>query len=188
MTWCLKPCTCANIFLSLWQRNGAAYHGDSRLDSRDLVPLKRGSGIKKDACFLPHPRHSLSSSEFQALSLFFPIKQLRDEKFRKNAVTETGGKEGDGGVFNCNTLLFWGWIHSHFWCSQPKTNAFRLELRKYRKRAKVPAWEKKKVGGLLKLRPSGSKRVKSKHEPLDTKFSCDLWWNRTNVCVRKDSH
>lgn len=110
MTWCLKPCTCANIFLSLWQRNGAAYHGDSRLDSRDLVPLKTGSRIKKDACFLPHPRHSLSSSEFQALSLFSPIKQLREEKFRKNAVTETGGKEGGGVggvVFNCNTLLFW---------------------------------------------------------------------------------
>lgn len=164
MTWCLKPWTCANIFLSLWQRNGTAYHGDSRLDSRDLVPLKRGSGIKKDACFLPHPRHSLSSSEFQALSVFFsPIKQLREE----NAVTETGGKEGGGGgltVTHCSSEDGCKAISA---AVNPRQ---MLSARSTANTEREPKFlpGKKKVGGLLKLRPSGSKRVKYKHEPLDT--------------------
>lgn len=179
MTWCLKPWTCANIFLSLWQRNGAAYHGDSRLDSRDLVPLKRGSGIKKDACFLPHPRHSLSSSEFQALTLsffFFSIKQLREEKSRKNAVTETGGKKEGWGWW----WWWWGWCLTVTHCSSedgckaisaavnPRQMLSARSTANTEREPKFLPGKKKKVSGLLKLRPSGSKRVKCKHEPLDS--------------------
>lgn len=177
MTWCLKPWTCANIFLSLWQRNGAAYHGDSRLDSRDLVPLKRGSGIKKDACFLPHPRHSLSSSEFQALTLSFFFFQLNSLGRRnpermpwlRPGERKRGGVGGGGGW--CLTVTH---CSSEDGCKaisaavNPRQMLSARSTANTEREPKFLPGKKKKVSGLLKLRPSGSKRVKCKHEPLDS--------------------
>lgn len=97
-------------------KNGIAYRGDGRLDSRDLAPLNVGSGIKKDACFLPPflpACHSVSSSKCQAISLF-SIKELRDEKFRERELRQRAAG------FNCNTLLLWEWIQSHLCCCQDK--------------------------------------------------------------------
>lgn len=51
----------ANIFLSHFQRPGTAYHGDCRLDSRDLVSFERWLGDKV-GCLFPAafpPRLSL---------------------------------------------------------------------------------------------------------------------------------
>lgn len=104
--------TCANIFLSHWQRAETAYHSDGRLDSRDLASPSAGSGIKQDACFLLpllSGCHLVSSSKCQAFSVF-SIKGLRDaagiqrESFDKERQTFT--------VTRCSFLSYW--LQSHF--------------------------------------------------------------------------
>ncbi len=122
--------TWANIFLSHLQKPGNAYRGDGRLDSRDLVPLSAGSGIKWDVCFLPpflRACHSVSSSKCHAFSLF-SIKELRDaawiqqeslDKERQTlTVTHCSSEAGYKAIFCCcqDKCLRLGAAHIHKSC------------------------------------------------------------------------
>lgn len=151
--------------------NGASYHGDRGMESRDLGPLKGGSGMEKDACLLQH---------CLAFSLFFLIKQLRKEALRANAVTD-----GGGGV--CVCVLFWEWDAKPFLLQSRQMRSARSSANA-QGRAKVP--ESKTARGLLKARPSGPRRVKCKHQALDA--ARPTWavicCGTETMFVRKNSH
>lgn len=118
-----KPQTRANKFLSHWKRTAAAYRRDGRPDFRDLAPFRVGCGIKWDACFLPPflpAHHSLSPFKCQAFSPF-SIKELGEWEIRRGSPDKECRS-----VVNCNTSLFWEWIHNGT-DAAAKTNARGFE-------------------------------------------------------------